>query len=227
MKQQVSITFLLMSVLFVVCLITSNLLETKVIDAGPLTLTGGLLVFPISYVLNDCIAEVWGYKKTRLIIWCGFAMNLFVVLIGLLAVQLPAPAYWEDAEHFNFIFTFAPRITLASMIAFLSGSFINAIVMSKMKLRHGEKHFSLRAILSTIAGEGIDSLLFFPIAFGGVIPFVELLKIMGIQVFLKTLYEIIILPITRKVVKKVKEREGVDVYDSNISYNILKVRDLD
>lgn len=217
---------MLMGIIFVVCLITANLLETKLIKLGPLDVTAGLLVFPISYIINDCIAEVWGFKKTRLVIWCGFAMNFFVVLIGLLAVQLPAATYWDGAEHFNFIFNFAPRITIASLLAFLTGSFLNAFVMSKMKLLHGEKHFSLRAILSTILGETADSVIFFPIAFWGIIAPAELLNLMLVQIGLKTLYEIIILPVTTRVVKRMKAIEG-SVYDEHISYSILKVKDLE
>lgn len=218
---------MLMGIIFVVCLITANLLETKLIQLGPLSVTAGLLVFPISYVINDCIAEVWGFKKTRLVIWCGFAMNFFVVLMGLLAVQIPSAPYWEGAEHFNFVFNFVPRIAFASLIAFLAGSFTNAFVMSKMKLRDGKRRFALRAILSTVAGEGIDSLIFFPIAFGGIIGVSELLQLMLVQVALKTLYEILILPLTTRVVKRVKALEGSDVYDRDISYNILNVKDIE
>lgn len=227
MKQKVSVPFMIMGIIFVVCLITANLLETKLIRLGPLSVTAGLLVFPISYVINDCIAEVWGFKKTRLVIWCGFAMNFFVVLMGLLAVQIPAAEYWNGAEHFNFVFNFAPRITIASLLAFLTGSFLNAFVMSKMKLKHGKKHFSLRAILSTIVGETADSVIFFPIAFGGLIGGKELIELMLLQIALKTLYEILILPITKRLVKRVKEMEGSDVYDDNISYNILKIKDIE
>lgn len=227
MRQKVSVTYLLMGILFVVCLITANLLETKLIQIGPLSVTAGLLVFPLSYVINDCIAEVWGFKKTRLIIWCGFAMNFFVVLMGLLAVYIPPAPYWDGAEHFNFVFSFAPRITIASLIAFLTGSFLNAFVMSKMKLRDGEKRFGLRAVVSTIVGETADSVIFFPIAFGGTIALPDLLRLMLVQIALKTLYEIFILPFTRRVVKRVKEIEGSDVYDEGISYNILKIKDIE
>lgn len=226
MKQKVSVPFMIMGIIFVVCLITANLLETKLIKFGPIDVTSGLLVFPISYIINDCIAEVWGFKKTRLVIWCGFAMNFFVVLIGLLAVQIPAPDFWDGAEHFNFIFNFAPRITVASLLAFLTGSFLNAFVMSKMKLKHGERFFSLRAIVSTIVGETADSLIFFPIAFWGIIEPANLLHLMLIQIGLKTLYEVIILPVTNRIVKKMKAIEG-SVYDEQISYNILKVNDIE
>ena len=228
MKQSpktVSVLFMLFSILFCVCLITANLLETKQIAVGPISLTGGLLVFPISYIINDCVCEVWGYGKARLLIWIGFAMNFFVVSMGALCDVIPPAPYWTNQEGFHSIFGLAPRIAGASFVAFIVGSFANAFVMSKMKLHDGEKRFSLRAILSTVAGESCDSIIFFPLAFGGVIPTSELPALMLWQVVLKTVYEIIALPVTVRVVKALKAHEG-DVYDNGISYNIFKINQL-
>ena len=226
MKETVSVPFMLLGILFNVCLIAANLLETKVIQIGSLTVTAGLLVFPISYIINDCIAEVWGFKKARLIIWSGFAMNFFVVALGLIAVAIPAAPFWEGEEHFDFVFGMAPRIVAASLMAFLVGSFLNAYVMSKMKVASRGRHFSARAILSTLAGETADSLIFFPVAFGGIIAWRELLIMMCIQIILKSMYEVIILPVTIRVVKAIKKIDGSDVYDTDISYNVLKVKDI-
>ena len=226
MKEKVSVPFMLLGILFNVCLIAANLLETKVIQIGRLTVTAGLLVFPISYIINDCIAEVWGFKKARLIIWSGFAMNFFVVALGLIAVAIPAAPFWEGEEHFDFVFGMAPRIVAASLMAFLVGSFLNAYVMSKMKVASRGRHFSARAILSTLAGETADSLIFFPVAFGGIIAWRELLIMMCIQIILKSMYEVIILPVTIRVVKAIKKIDGSDVYDTDISYNVLKVKDI-
>ena len=198
---------MLLGILFNVCLITANLLETKVISVCGLTVTAGLLVFPISYIINDCITEVWGFRKAGLIIWTGFAMNSFVVTLGLVAVALPPAPFWEGEEHFNFVFGMAPRIVVASLAAFLAGSFLNAYVMSRMKLRSGERHFSVRAIVSTVAGETADSLLFFPIAFGGVIAWRELAGMMVLQIVLKSMYEVVILPVTVRVVRFIKRNE--------------------
>ena len=226
MKEKVSIPFMLLGILFNVCLIAANLLETKVIQVGSITVTAGLLVFPISYIINDCIAEVWGFKKARLIIWSGFAMNFFVVALGLIAVAIPAAPFWEGEEHFDFVFGMAPRIVAASLMAFLVGSFLNAYVMSKMKVASRGRHFSARAILSTLVGETADSLIFFPVAFGGIIAWRELLIMMCIQIILKSMYEVIILPVTIRVVKAIKKIDGSDVYDTDISYNVLKVKDI-
>ena len=226
MKEKVSVPFMLLGILFNVCLIAANLLETKVIQIGSLTVTAGLLVFPISYIINDCIAEVWGFKKARLIIWSGFAMNFFVVALGLIAVAIPAAPFREGEEHFDFVFGMAPRIVAASLMAFLVGSFLNAYVMSKMKVASQGRNFSARAIWSTVVGETADSLIFFPVAFGGVIAWKELLIMMGIQIVLKSLYEVMILPVTIRVVKAIKKIDGSDVYDTDISYNVLKIKDI-
>ncbi len=221
--QSVSVLFMLFSILFCVCLIAANLLETKQIAAGPISLTGGLIVFPVSYIINDCVCEVWGYRKARLLIWTGFVMNFFFVTVGAICDAIPGASYWTNEAGFHAIFGLAPRIAAASFIAFLFGSFINAYVMSKMKLRDGDRRFSARAILSTIFGESADSIIFFPLALGGVVPMEALPGLMIGQVVLKTLYEVIALPVTIRVVKALKHHEGEDVYDEGINYNVLKV----
>ena len=226
MKQKVSVIFLLLAVLFNVCLVASNLLGTKLINVFGISVTGGLMIFPISYIINDCVAEVWGYRKARLLIWTGFASNFFTVAVGLIAVAIPAAPFWEGEEHFNFVFGMAPRIAFASIMAYLVGSFLNAWVMSRMKIASQGKRFSLRAIWSTVVGETGDSLIFFPLAFGFVIGWNELITMMVTQIILKTVYEIIVLPVTIRVVKAVKKMDGSDVYDENVSYNVLKVNDI-
>jgi uncharacterized integral membrane protein (TIGR00697 family) len=225
-EKNVSVLFMLFSILFCVCLITANVLETKQIAVGPINLTGGLLVFPVSYIINDCVCEVWGYRKARLLIWMGFAMNAFFVIMGALCDAIPGAPYWHNEEGFHAVFGLAPRIACASFVAFLCGSFINAYVMSRMKIADGGRHFSLRAIWSTVLGESADSLIFFPLALGGVVPLTELPKLMLWQVVLKTLYEVVALPVTIRVVKALKRHEGEDVYDEGISYNVLKIFNL-
>lgn len=225
-KNLVSIPYMLLGILFNVCLVAANLLETKVIQIAGITATAGLIVFPVSYIINDCISEVWGFKKARLIIWSGFISNFLVIAFGNLAINLPSAPFWEGEEAFNFVFGLAPRIAFASLLAFLIGSFLNAFVMSKLKLYHKGKYFSIRAVLSTLVGETADSIIFFPIAFAGLIPANELLTMILIQASLKSLYEIIILPITVRFVNYVKKIDRSDVYDNKISYNILKIKDV-
>ena len=201
-----SLPYMLMGVLFCVCLIAANLLETKQVTFGPLEMTAGLIVFPVSYIINDCMVEVWGYRRARFIIWLGFMMNFLFVLFGMLADLLPAAPYWTGEEGFHAIFGLAPRIAGASFLAFLVGSFLNAA--------------------STIVGESADSLVFFPLALGGVVPWEIMPAMMISQVILKTVYEIIALPITIRVVKFVKRIEGQDTYDKGISYNVWKLSDM-
>ena len=199
---------MIMCTLFCVCLITANVLETKQIQIGCINITGGLLVFPISYIINDCVSEVWGYRRAALVIWLGFAMNLFFVLFGALADAIPGAPYWHNDAGFHAVFGLAPRIAIASFAAFIVGSLINAYVMVRMKQRSGNKHFSLRAIVSTLFGEGADSLIFCPLALYGIVPNTELLYLIVSQIIFKTLYEIIVLPLTIRVVKIVKEKEA-------------------
>lgn len=126
-RPAVSIAFMMLGVLFCVCLIAANLLETKQIAFGPIDLTAGLIVFPVSYIINDCMVEVWGYRRARLVIWLGFAMNFLFVLFGMLADWLPGAPYWHGEEGFHAIFGLAPRICAASFVAFLVGSFFERL----------------------------------------------------------------------------------------------------
>lgn len=214
---------MLFCTLFCVCLITANVLETKLISFGSANFTGGLLIFPVSYIINDVVCEVWGFRRARLLIWMGFAMNFFFVTMAAIADFIPGADYWDRSEAFHSIFGLAPRIAAASFVAFLAGSFINAYVMSKMKMSSKGKNFSARAVLSTVFGELTDSIIFFPLAFSFVMPWEEMPSLVITQVVLKTLYEIIALPITHRVVAFTKRHDNEDVYDYDISYNIFKI----
>lgn len=225
-NKNVSVLFMLFSVLFCVCLITANVLETKQISFGPINITGGLLVFPVSYIINDCVCEVWGYRKARLLIWLGFMMNFLFVSFGALCDAIPGAPYWHNDEGFHAVFGLAPRIAAASFLAFVVGSFINAYVMSRMKIADGGKRFALRAIMSTVYGEAADSVIFFPLALGGVVPWSEIPVLIFSQVILKTVYEIIVLPITIRIVGKTKQLEGEDVYDNGVNYSVWKVQNI-
>lgn len=203
-KKLLTNKFTILSTLFCVCLIASNIFETKIFDAGPLTLTGGFLVFPIMYSLNDCLTEVYGYSKTRFTIILAMALNLFFVGMAQIVRILPEASYGEAQAHLDYIFAADLRITLASMLAFLFGGLINAKIMSRMRQLQGEKGFGWRAIVSSLAGESVDSLIFFPIAFFG-IGWVNILELMVTQIILKTLYEAIVLPLTSLLVRYLKK----------------------
>lgn len=228
MKKQVSVAYMVSGLIFTTCLIIANIVEQKLIQIGPIEATAGLLIFPISYIINDIIAEVWGYKKARLIIWFGFLMNFLAVIVFRLSIIVPGSANFTP-EHQNalqLILGNTTRITFASFVAFLFGSFLNALVMSKMKIMQKGRNFSVRAVVSTLVGEGTDSLVFFIIAFLGVIPNRDLLILMLTQTLMKTGYEVLVLPVTNRIVKWVKKREQENVFDDDISYNPFKIKDI-
>lgn len=213
--QPITPTFLVLTVLFCVCLIVSNLMEVKTVDLGPLTITAGVVVFPISYILNDCITEVYGFSRARFVIWLGFAANLLVSLLLQIGILLPGSPDWTGQGAMELIFGAVPRIFAASFIAFLAGSFANAWIMSRMHIAAcGPRGFSLRAIVSTLGGESIDSAIFFPIAFGGTLPWPVIVSLMISQALLKTLYEIMVLPVTIAVVNRLRRNNPLpdDLY---------------
>ena len=205
-NQKVSVLFMLFAMLFTVCLLAANLFAEKQFHIGAISFTGALLVFPVSYIINDVVSEVWGMRRARLLIWSAFALDLFFVLMGALVDVLPGTGGTMDAA-FHSVFGLAPRIVMASLLAFLVGSFINAHVMVSMQRRHRERRFVLRAVVSTLAGEACDSLIFFPIALGGIVPWSAMPMFVLWQVLLKTAYEVIILPVTIRVVRWVRKNE--------------------
>lgn len=226
-----STRFLVMAVVFTVCLITSNFFVPRVWQVGslPLQLSGAVLLFPVSYIINDCLTEVYGYRRARLVIWLAFAMSAFVALMSGLVCLLPDPldpGSKPVSDSFNSLFALVPRTTVASLLAFLCGSTLNSLVMSKMKVSSRGRAFGVRAILSSVAGELLDSCIFFPIVFWGIMSTESILKLVITQVVVKTLYELIVLPLTTVCVRYLKRKEQTDVYDENISYNPFKFSDL-
>lgn len=223
-RATLSVAYLLLSIGFVVCLIVANLTEIKTVDLGWFKITAGVIVFPISYMINDCVVEVYGFAKARLLIWIGFAMALAVALLLQLALCLPGSDEWQHQQAMESIYGTVPRIMFASFIAFLAGSMINAYVMSRMKARGSRGGFGVRAIISTLWGEGTDSCIFFPIAFAGTLSWSAIASLIVTQTLLKTIYEIIILPVTMRVVKALKRYEGTVVTDKEIDYRWWKIK---
>lgn len=223
---RISLLFLILCITFCTCLVVANLVEIKTIDLGPFTITAGLIVFPVSYIINDCVVEVYGFRKARLMIWLGFAVSLFVAIMLQISIALPGGREWQWQNEMVAIYGVVPRIMAASFLAFLCGSMVNAYVMSRMKKAEGERHFSVRAVVSTIFGEGVDSLIFFPIAFGGMFGLDIIISLVLTQTLLKTLYEILILPVTLRVVRRLKRAERLDTVDADISYKWWKINEL-
>lgn len=226
-KQKFSATFVVLAVICSACLVVSNILAVKQFDINLFGIimpaTTAMLIFPISYIINDCIVEVWGYRAARLVIWIAFITNFFVIVLFQMSVALPPSTHWVDMQGaYSAVLAQTPRIAIASLLAFLVGSFLNAYIMSTLKVRHNGKYFGIRAIISTVAGELVDTFIFTMLAFLGVIPFDVVVKIIITETIIKTLYEIVILPITTQMVKRLKRREGIDVYDKDIAYSIFK-----
>ncbi len=219
MNKQIPVSYLVAGVLFTTCLLLANILAVKIITIGPWAAPAGILVFPVAYIVNDVIAEVWGYRRARLIIWLGFAMNVLMVGFFTLAIYLPGAAFWTQQEAFSAILGSTPRLVLASLAAYLTGSLLNAWVLSKMKVASQGRNFGVRAVVSTLAGESADSLIFILVAFAGLIPLNVIALMIVTQALLKTLYEVLVLPLTAYIVRRIKASGGEDVYDTGISYS--------
>ena len=227
--QGISYIALVLAAVFCVCLIVSNLFVPRLWQLGntSLQLSGAVVVFPISYIINDLVTEVYGYRRAMQMIWLGFILNAFVAVAAYLVTLLPAPIYPESQEiaaSFNRLFGLIPRTTIASWIAFVAGEYINSRVMSRMKVAMQGKGFGWRAVLSSIAGELTDSVIFYPLAFVGTLPFLSILWIIVMQVGCKTLYEVVILPVTAVLARKLKQVEGIDAFDHGESYHLFKIK---
>ena len=191
---------------FVACLLISNVMASKQFEIGSLVLTSGAILFPVVYIVNDVLAEVYGFKRARAVILLGFALNAFAVLAYTVAIALPAPAYGADsAEAFALVLGSTWRLLLASFAAYLAGSLANAAIMARMKKADkGGRSLMLRCVVSTLIGEGIDGVIFVTVAFLGVLSNSALLTMILSQIVFKTLIELVCYPVTRCVIKKVE-----------------------
>lgn len=210
-KKMVSELQLGLTLLFVVALVVSNIITSKqVLLPFNITMTGAVFIFPITYILSDLVSEVYGYRWSRLTCYFGFAANLFAALVFSAVIQSPAPSYWQNQEAFQTVLGSTPRVLVASLLAFVIGDFVNDQIFAKMKRKYPDsiKGFGARAIFSSLMGELVDSLVFLPLAFWGLMP-VQTLVIMTLsQVVIKTGYELVILPFTTIAVKLVSRYEN-------------------
>ncbi len=216
---RISSWFLLISVLFVTCLITANIIAVKLIDLFGLVLPAAVIIFPLSYIIGDVLTEVYGYAAARRVIWLGFLCNLVAVIAIWIAGLLPPASFWQGQNAYAAILGYTPRLLGASFIAYLIGEFANSFVLAKMKVATNGRWLWTRTIGSTIVGEGLDSLVFISIAFAGVIPLEGLANAIVAQWGVKVAYEILATPLTYWVVVRLKRAEGVDVYDRDTNFN--------
>ena len=188
---------------FTASLIVSNIIAGKTFDFFSFTLPCGVIIFPIIYIVNDVLAEVYGYEKARKVILLGFLMNLVAVICYNITILLPAPVFFENSDAFGVVLGSTFRLLVASFAAYLAGSLVNAKMMVVMKKWDEDKLF-LRCIVSTLFGEGLDAVIFIFIGFLGTMPFEALLLMIVAQALFKTIYEIIVYPLTRYVIATVK-----------------------
>jgi uncharacterized integral membrane protein (TIGR00697 family) len=199
--------YVLLSIFYVTALNIANIVAVKQVQFGTLMVTAGQLVFPIVYILSDIFSEVYGYRESRRVAWIAFAMNIFMALVFNLTIVLPHPSWWENNEEFALILGSVPRIVVASLVAFQVGDWLNDIIFQKMKGRHGDRLFWLRAIVSSIFGEAVDSCLFFAIALIGTMPISALPIFVVSGVSIKCFYELLVLPFTSWLIVVIKRKE--------------------
>ncbi|MCX7993932.1 MAG: queuosine precursor transporter [Fimbriimonadales bacterium] len=218
-----SVWFVMVVALFLTSLLVSNIIAAKIISVGGLVMSSAIVIFPISYIIGDVLTEVYGYRRARLVIWIGFACNLLIVLIITAAIAMPPAPFWEHRRGFEPVLGVAPRLMLASLTAYLVGEFTNSYVLAKLKIATNGRWLWTRTISSTLIAQLLDTGIFTVVAFVGVYPAAELVKISLIEWGAKTLYEALATPLTYLVVGFLKAREGVDVYDTDTKFNPLLV----
>lgn len=210
----------ILTVLAATTAVAVNFLALKVTRIGPLTFGGAVVFFPITYILGDVLTEVYGFRRARRVIWLSFGAQLFAAVMSWAVLAMPpAPDRLAIHEHYLAVFSATPRIFAASLLAFLVGDFVNSVVMARRKVIDGGRAYWKRAILSTVAGQAADSLLFYPLAFAGNWSWPLIFTIMGTHYTLKVAIEVLGVPISYHVVVFLKRAEGVDHYDVATDFN--------
>lgn len=219
---------------FVAILICSNLIGAaklvqvfEPVKVGPFEFGifgAGILFFPLSYVLGDVLTEVYGYARARRVVWAGFAAVLFMAFMSWVVVAMPPAPGWEGQSAYEQVFGLTPRIVFASVVAFWAGELANAFVMARMKVASGGAHLWRRTIGSTVVGQGVDSLLFYPLAFLGVWSLSQVMTVLVTNYVLKVLWEALLTPVTYKIVGTLKRIEGVDVFDNETNFTPFSVQ---
>lgn len=217
----------IIGMLAVAVVLISNTVAQKLVPVGPLNLSAAIILFPLAYLISDILTEVYGYARARRVTWMMFVCLVLMTGCYQLAVIMPAASFWAGQESFSTILGAVPRIVLASMAGILTGDFVNCYVMSKLKIKTEGGHLWLRSIASTFLGQGVDSAVFFSVAFIGVLPPGVLLNALVSGWLIKTVYEMLLMPITYIVVARLKRAEGIDHFDYGVDYTpfSLKIKD--
>lgn len=223
MNKTISPVYFILGSFFITSLLISNIIAGKLINIAGLTMTAGVILFPITYIIGNIITEVYGFIKSRLIIWVGFACNIFMVFVFMLAIELPSPSYWSHENSYELVLGTTPKIVIASLIAYLLGEFTNSVVLSKLKVITKGRWLWLRTICSSIAGEGLDTVIFITVVFHSIVPQNVLLQMIVFQYILKVSYQSIFTPVTYLVAKQIKTYENLDTYDFGVKYNPFRL----
>jgi queuosine precursor transporter len=224
MHRQVYKYYDLVMALFVTILLCSNIIgAAKVATVWGFTFGAGVLFFPISYIFNDVLTEVYGYARARKVVWAGFGAIIFASFMSWVVVSLPPAQGWNDQGAYESVFGQTPRIVFASLTAFFVGEFANSYVLAKLKIKTAGRHLWIRTIGSTIVGEGVDSLVFYPVAFLGVWEPQLVWRVMLSNYMIKVLWEAVITPVTYKVVNFLKMAENEDYYDHKTNFTPFSI----
>lgn len=210
--------------LFAAVLLISNLCATKLISFGWIITDGGAILFPLVYIFGDILTEVYGYKYARRAIWTGFSVMLLAIFAFTVVRYLPSAAEYTDQAAFESVLGFFPRIVIASLCAYLIGEFLNSYILAKLKVKTQGKKLWLRLISSTVVGELFDTIIFCLIAFGGVLSGSDMLTYITVGWLFKTGVEIVLLPVTYRVISWLKKKEHLDSYDKDTNFNPLSLR---
>lgn len=215
--------FMVIAVIYVTCLLLSNLIAGKMwAVTESITLPAAVILFPVTYIFGDIFTEVYGFKKARTIIWLGFGCSFFAVAVYLITIALPHPGFWGNQDAYAVVMGTTPRVALASFAGYLFGEFSNSMILSKLKVATKGKKLWVRTILSTLVGEGFDSVIFILISFWGTMDNATILQMILFQYLFKVCYEVIFTPLTYIIVNWLKRKEEVDTFDYDVKYNIIR-----
>ena len=219
----ISHRLVIITAIFITCLITANVTAVKIISLGPVILPAAIFIFPLSYIFGDVLTEVYGYRQARKVIWLGFICNLIFVTFVWLGQILPPAPFWEGQEAYKSILGYTPRLLAASFCGYLAGEFTNSFILAKMKILTRGRWLWSRTIGSTIVGQGLDTSIFITLAFIGTPSFVPIMILY--HWLAKTIIEALATPLTYTIVNSVKKKEAIDTYDYETNFNPFLISD--